>query len=205
MDLSHPVEELFGVNSGRILHRLAIVAEDLSGRRLAELAGVPVASAARVLAELESIGLVTARNVGRARLYRVNRAHVLWGPIEAIMAAPARIEQLAAESVVAHVGDRATLATFGSFARGDAGPLSDLDLLIVWDESVTDEEREETLDAVHQQIGVATGNRVEIVEIDDEDLRRMASVKDPLIDSWRREARTLTGLEFKRRLERAAS
>lgn len=205
MDLSHPVEELFGANSGRLLHRLAIVAEDLSGRRLAELAGVPVASAARVLAELESIGLVTTRNVGSARLYRVNRAHVLWDPIEAIMAAPARIEQLAAESVIAHVGDRASLATFGSFARGDAGPHSDLDLLIVWDESVTDDEREATVDAVHREVAVATGNRVEIVEIDGEDLRRMASVKDPLIDSWRREARTLTGLEVKRRLERAAS
>lgn len=203
MDLSHPAEQLLGVNSGRILRRLAIVAEDLSGRRIAQLAGVPVASASRVLAELESIGLVTTRDVGSARLYRLNRGHVLWDPIEAIMASPARIEQLAAELLIAHVGGRASLATFGSFARGDAGPDSDLDLLIVWDESVTEEERATTLDAVTSGVASATGNRVEIVEIDDGDLRRMAARRDPLVDSWRREARTLTGIEIKKRLESA--
>lgn len=205
MDLSHTAEQLLGANVGGILRRMSIVGEDLTGRRLAQLSGVPVASAARALAELEKIGLVTSRSAGSARLYALNRAHVLWDPIERILAAPVRVEQLAAESVTAHVGDRATVATFGSFARGDSGPDSDIDLLIVWDDAVSVEDRDSALDALNRDLAQATGNRVEVIAIEDDDLRRMASARDPLLESWAREARTLTGVEVKTRLKRAST
>lgn len=202
MDLSHPLDELLGANRGRILHRLAVVSEELTGRRVAELSGVPVVSAARVLADLERIGLVTTKSIGSARAYRLNRAHVLWAPIEAVLAAPARIEQIAAEAVRDRVGSRATLATFGSFARGEAGAASDIDLLIVWDETVSAEDRSSVLDAVNERVAQATGSRVEIVELDESTVQTMVRKGDPLVESWRRDARTLTGPDVKMRLSR---
>ena len=205
MDLSRPLENLLGESLARVLRRLAVVSGGLSGRRVAELAKVPVATASRVLSDLVEVGLVDGTDVGRSRLYRLNRDHVLWAPLEQMLAVPARIEQTAAESVREVVGHRATVALYGSFARGEAGRHSDVDIVIVWDDSVTDAERVVALDAINGQVAAATGNRVEVVELTDVDLRRMVKADDPLVDSWRRDARTVTGLDLKRRLEAAAS
>jgi len=204
MHLSRPAERLFGENAGRVLHRLAVVSDELTGRRIADLAGVPVTSTARVLAELEETGLVHSRAVGPSRLYRLNRQHVLWGPIEAILAAPARVEQVAMDAVRGIVGDRATLAVFGSFARGDAGASSDIDLLLVWDDRVTSDEVDAVLEALNTDLWLATGNRVEVVSLHTDELARLVHSDDPLVESWRRDARTLTGMELTARLAQAS-
>jgi predicted nucleotidyltransferase len=203
MDLSHPAEQLLGENVGRVLHRLSIMSDELTGRRLADLSGVPVSSAARVLADLEGIGLVVARSVGASRIYRLNRSHVLWSPIEAILTAPARIEQVAIDAVRRVVGERATLAAYGSFARGDSGPASDIDLLLVWNDGVTADEKTATVDALNAEVALATGNRVDLIALDQEDFTRLVSHDEPLAESWRREARTLTGIELNTRMTTA--
>lgn len=200
MDLSHPLDDLLGANTARVLQRLSILNTELTGRRVADLSGVPVASAARVLAELERIGLVSSRSVGSARLYKLNRDHILWSPIQQIIDSPARIEKIAAEVASIRVHGRASVATFGSFARNQAGTSSDVDLLVVWDAAVTPEERSNVLDALNEEISLATGNRVEVVELEDDDLRRMARRGDPLIESWRRDARTVAGPDIQTRL-----
>jgi len=204
MQLSRPAEQLLGENTGRVLHRLAMVSDELTGRRIADLAGVPVTSASRVLAELEDTGLVHSRAVGPSRLYRLNRRHVLWDPIEAILAAPARVEQVAKDAVRGIVGDRATLAMFGSFARGDAGASSDVDLLLVWDDHMTADEVDAVLDALNTDVWQATGNRVEVVALHTDELAQLVHSDDPLVESWRREARTLTGMELTTRLAKAS-
>ena len=203
MDLSHTLENLLGDNVARILRRLATVNDGLSGRRIAEVADVPVASTSRVLADLVDVGLITSSDVGRSRLYRLNRAHVLWDPLERMLATPAQIEQLIAESVRTCVGGRATVAIFGSFARGDAGRRSDMDVVIVWDDSVSDDERFAALDALYDSVPAATGNRLEVIELKETDLCLMVEAHDPLIESWLRDARTVAGLELKTRLREA--
>jgi predicted nucleotidyltransferase len=205
MDLSRPAEQLFGENSGRILHRLSIMSDELTGRRIAELAAVPPSSAARVLDELESIGLVTSRPVGAARVYRLNRHHVLWNPIEAILASQARLEQVAMNAVRAITQTGVTLATFGSFARGDARANSDIDLLLVWDDGVTEDVVDSVLEALQVEVTRASGNRVEIVSIMFSQLAWMIANDDPLVDSWRQDARTLLGTEARRLMPKFAS
>jgi predicted nucleotidyltransferase len=205
MQLSRPAEQLFGENAGRVLHRLSIMSDELTGRRIAELADVPVSSAARVLAELEDIGLVSSRAVGASRLYHLNRRHVLWDPIESILASPARVEQVAIDAVRRVVGDRATLTSFGSFARGDAGPTSDIDLLIIWDDDVTVDEMDAALEVVNSEVALATGNRVDVIALRSDGFERLVKSQDPLIESWRREGHTLTGLELKTRIAKASA
>ena len=77
VNLSRPLLNLLGHNRAQVVHRLEMVSGDLTGRQIAQLAEVPVVRASRVLAGLAEIGLVDARDVGQARIYRVNRAHVL--------------------------------------------------------------------------------------------------------------------------------
>jgi predicted nucleotidyltransferase len=198
MDLSHPLTSLLGDNVSRVLSRLATVSDGLSGRQIAGVAGVPSASASRALADLVGVGLVHTRDVGRSRLYRLNREHVLWKPLEAMMASSAIIEHRIAETV----GDGATVATFGSFARNEAGALSDIDLLIVWDNEIVAEERIAALQQLHERIPTLTGNRLDIVDITEEDLARMIQLNDPLVESWAQDARSVSVSDLNALIER---
>ena len=200
MNLSRPLENLLGANTARIVRRLALVNDDLTGRRIAELAGVPNASASLVLAELATIGLVSAKDAGRARLYRLNRGHVLWQPMEDMLASSDRIELTLASTVRAHVGERATLALFGSFARGEAGVDSDIDVVIVWDNSIDADDKYEIMNALHERITLMTGNRLDIVDLAEADLQRMVDEGDPLVQSWCEDSRTLAGEDLRSRL-----
>ena len=200
MNLSRPLENLLGVNAARILRRLALVNDDLTGRRIAELAEVPNASASLVFADLVGIGLVFAKDAGRSRLYRLNRKHVLWQPIEDLLASTTRIEAALASIVLARVGEKATLALYGSFVRGEAGTASDIDVLIVWDESIDTDARYEMMVAMHEEITLMTGNQLDIVDLSEVDLQRMIDAADPLVQSWREDSRTLVGKDLRSRL-----
>lgn len=200
MNLSRPLENLLGLNAARILRRLALVNDDLTGRRIAELAEVPNASASIVFADLVGIGLVFAKDAGRSRLYRLNRKHVLWQPIEDLLASTTRIEAALASIVLARVGEKATLALYGSFVRGEAGTASDIDVLIVWDESIDTDARYETMVAMHEEITLMTGNQLDIVDLSEVDLQRMIDAADPLVQSWREDSRTLVGKDLRSRL-----
>lgn len=197
MDLSHPARDLIGDAAARILHRLSLVSEGLTGRRIAALAELPTSSTNRALEKLEAVGLVRALPAGNAKLYRLNRGHVLWPPVEQMLTAPARVEELAATLVHEALADRASVAVYGSMARGEAGPESDVDLLVVWLDDVPSVIRERLLRELDERLSDATGNRVEIVDVDREDLERLSRAEDPLAQSWRQDARTLWGLDIR--------
>ena len=67
-----------------------------------------------------------------------------------------------------------SLVVFGSFARGEAGPDSDVDVLAVRPDEAADLEDVWT-DSLGRWVGVAgriTGNPVRLIEVDLEELRR---------------------------------
>lgn len=128
INLSRPLQNFLGHNTAQVGHRLAMVSGDLTGRQIAPLAEVPVVSAPRVFAGLAEIGLVHARDIGQARLYRLNREHVIWTALEAMMATPAIIEERVRSISLEKAPSETTVAIFGSFARGDAGLSSDITL-----------------------------------------------------------------------------
>lgn len=198
MDLSHPAADLLGQSPARILLRLSLVNDGLTGRRISELSGVPASTTQRVLNELESIGLVDARDVGRSRLYSLNRRHVLWDPVERMFSAPARVEQIIGETVRTIVGDRASVSLYGSAARGEAGRDSDADIVIIWSDDADATDREAVLAALGERVAESTGNRVELVDLTRDDVRRLAAAGDPLVDSWKIDAKTIVGPDLKR-------
>ena len=198
MDLSHPAADLLGAGPARILQRLGDVSGGLTGRRIAELAGVPTSTSQRILTELENVGLVEAREAGAARLYTVNRDHVLWDPVQRMFAAPSRIEQIIRESAAEIVGDEASVSLFGSTSRGQAGRTSDVDIVVVWGDEIEQSDRETVLASMGERVSNATGNRAEIIDLTRAQLRDLAEHDDPLIDSWRTEAKTVVGSDLKR-------
>ena len=88
-------------------------------------------------------------------------------------------------------------ALYGSLARGEAGPQSDIDVLVVRpeglsaaDEETWDSQLAETEDMMH----ALTGNDLSWLDTTATDLRRGQAADEPIFRSWRDDAILLTGL-----------
>lgn len=196
MNLSLPSSDVLGATTSTVLARLAAVSEGLTGRRIAALAQLAPTSVNRALVDLEHIGLVNSTPAGNAKIYRLNREHILWGPLEQLLATPDRLVELGSEIARTAVGEAASVLIYGSTARGEADRDSDIDVLVIWERATTPDERETALAALDTGLYRLAGNRVAILDLTASELARLTAAGDPLADSWRREARSLWGRTF---------
>lgn len=194
MDLSRPAFDLFGSNEGRLLHRLAVLTEGTSGRRIHELSGVKsLRTTQQILERLVIIGLVDVRGTGAVNLYSLNRHHILWEPVNQVLEAPAALERKIGEILSATVGPRMVgAALYGSFARGEGGRDSDIDIFVLWADEPVADERIELLDAVSERIRRLSGNSAQMLPMTSDELESLVEAGDPLIASLRADARALT-------------
>jgi len=200
MHLSRPLEDLLSNNFALVIRRMAMVSDELSGRRIAYLSGVPPVSAARVLSTLVEVGLVKSRYLGQSKVYQLNRDHVLWGGLELILGSAARVEARIVELTTSFAPRSTTVAVFGSFARGDAGPQSDIDIVLVSKDEADPDRRFDLADALSVQLATFTGNSVDIIDIVDADLENLVLSDDALVSSWNADARTVHGPDLKSRI-----
>lgn len=105
---------------------------------IAEFVGVTRPAIVQALGYLESDGLVSKRSVGKKRLYRISTDHAYYPELRSIaLKTLGGVETVAKEIQ----GDEAIrfAAVFGSFARGDEEPQSDLDVVFVIDDEAWEE------------------------------------------------------------------
>jgi predicted nucleotidyltransferase len=121
----------------RLLRTLLATSRPLSGREAARLAGVGRVPAARSLDELAALGIVARGATSNQYLYEINRANqiVQRGLIPLYGAERERLDEVFGwlrSTLTAEVTGDAVLGAwiFGSAARGDETPRSDLDLLV---------------------------------------------------------------------------
>ncbi|MDO8847077.1 MAG: nucleotidyltransferase domain-containing protein [Coriobacteriia bacterium] len=128
------LEALFG-GPGRtaVLRLLAAQTSDLTGRQIAELAGLSQPGAAGALNHLAGLGVVQRRRAGRAILHQLDRENLLVQSIvlPALAAEAHLIEDLQSELRTAFGPLAESLVLFGSVARGESAPGSDIDVLVV--------------------------------------------------------------------------
>ncbi|OUE29899.1 Nucleotidyltransferase domain protein [Clavibacter michiganensis] len=198
MRISDVGADVFGESDAAVLRALATQGRPVSGREVSRLSGQNQSSTRRALSRWRTVGLVHGDEHPHATLFSLNRRHVLWEPIERILASPARVEQAIADMVRRRTRAQGTVALFGSVARGDSGPDSDIDLVLVTGDDMDADEVERLRDDLTDTVEELTGNGVQIIELSRAQLRRMARDEDPLIDSWRRESRTLAGEDLTR-------
>ena len=79
---------------------------------------------------------------------------------------------------------------YGSFARHDAGPDSDIDLLVVWKDEIDEAHAAELLDEAVTRIERLTGNGAQIIAMTGAELDGLMERRDPLIDSLRETAQS---------------
>lgn len=199
MELSRPGADILGETPAALLRALSRRTSGVSGRELGRLAGVSSPSSThRALAGLVRTGLVTATESSHATLFTLNHEHALWKPIEGILEIPTKIDHMIEAIVGEGLGRSATVALFGSVARGNAEAGSDIDLALVVADEVTPESIAHVSDQLVERLRAFTGNSVQVVAISQGQLAGMVAARDPLIRSWAAEARTISGPELKR-------
>lgn len=164
VNLTHPLSSLIPSLAGPILEVLAHTTRPLTGREVQRLLPRDASQQGvqNVLDDLSAHGLVTQMQAGSAVLNSLNRDHIL-APF-VIRIADLRDELLSdLAGIIAEEAPWAIRAIlFGSLARGEADEKSDIDLLLVWDDEVTEEDAspDEDISARAQRL---TGNPCRIL------------------------------------------
>lgn len=184
----------------QLLRTLSRMGSPMSGREAQRLAGVKsVSGAGRALDELTELGILHREETGGAHLYRMNREHVLAGPLVRLIEAEedvlASLRDILTESLESArvAGAVRSVVVFGSAARGEARPESDLDLLvIVRDDESTEPVRRALLD-VQPRLRQRLGLRASPYVLTQERAEERHLDGDPLMETIQAEGRTLLG------------
>lgn len=198
--LRRPLDAIFGAPSHvALLRALAHAGSGLTGRQVAREAGVAQQAVLEGLARLERSGIVTKIAAGRAYLFRLQRERLVVreGLLPLLEAEGGLRSRLLERLRTAFRGRALSGVVFGSAARGQEQPGSDLDVcLVVGRESDKDDARRRGDDlsrSLQRDLGVGLSL---LVFTRREFLRAMRS-RNPFHQTVVREGETFTGRSLK--------
>lgn len=173
MDFRRPLSVVAPTLDGDVLGVLAGADDEFTGRRIHRVLGHGSEHGVRKAADrLVEQGIVTRRQAGQAKLYSLNRSHLAAPYVEGLGSLRSQLVKRLKESVHAWKKRPAFVFLFGSVARGDAGPESDLDLLVVRRLDTKEESPswQDQLAALEREATVWTGNEARVIEYGKRDL-----------------------------------
>jgi predicted nucleotidyltransferase len=203
--LSDPILTVSPGVHGKVLSVLARTDTPLTGRTIASL--VPNASLSgvqKVLKDLVRNGIVRLEPAGKAQLHTLNREHLAYPAVHSLV--HLRDELIARISSEATSWNLPAVAVwlFGSAARGEAEPGSDIDILLIRPDNLDDSDPAWLLqvDTLSDHITRWTGNGCEILELSTVDVEDMVRRDERLIAELRRDAIRLVGAAPRQTLHR---
>jgi DNA-binding transcriptional ArsR family regulator len=182
MDFTRPVRAVIPGAQGRILAVLAETTAELNVRTIARLSGVSLAQASRVLPALVDLGLIERREAPPSALFRFVPEHIAARAITALTTVRQTVlDELACTAAIL-IPLPISVIVFGSFARGDADAESDLDVIMVRSGDVDEDDAlwRSAAETWRQNAQRLTGNRVEVIEVDEQEVRRLLHSGQPL-------------------------
>jgi predicted nucleotidyltransferase len=198
VDFVRPIEAVVPGARGRVLAVLAETTAELNLRTIAQLAGVSQAQASRVLPALVELGVVERREVPPASLFRLVPEHVASRALLALARSTdtvlTDISRLAGELPHPPI----SVIVFGSFARREAGPDSDIDVVVVRPADV-DEDNEAWAAAIERwrsEVRRLTGTSVEVIEVSADEAAARVAGRSHLWVEIRRDGRVVHGLSL---------
>lgn len=167
-------------------------------RTIAQLAGVSQAQASRVLPGLVALGVVERRDVPPASLFRLVPEHVASRALLTLARSADAVLDDIGPMVAALPIRPASVIVFGSFARREAGPDSDIDALVVRPPGIDedDEPWATSLEGWRSDVRRLTGNPVEVLELSAEEAAARAAGRGQLWAEIRRDGQVVHGLGF---------
>jgi predicted nucleotidyltransferase len=151
-----------------------------------------------VLHRLVEHGLVSAQEAGAATLFTLNREHVAAAVVDELARLRTELIERIRGEVQGWDSQPIHVSIFGSAARGDGSTTSDIDLLIVRPEQVSDDDAQwrEQLHGLAEHIHRWSGNHASLHELTPRDLRAALRRREPIIVSLRKQSIAVAGPDF---------
>lgn len=164
MLLKRPLDDILGQSSKvKILRFLINSQAQLNGREIAKAISLSHVNAHAALKSLCRHGLVNRRSVGRSIIYWLNEEHFLVKNIlRPIFEKEAEIFQELSQVILKKSKSPPPLSIilFGSFAKNNASPDSDIDVVIVYPEHKNNSLIKKELFGAQRQIALLFGNHL---------------------------------------------
>jgi len=202
MNVAEPSDVVMARTTAAVLRVLAGADTAFSVRQAALIAGVSAPRALEIVDHAAARGLVLVEQAGRSRMCRLNRDHIAADAIVALVT----LRQRMLATLTADIGGWAIeplhASLFGSAARGDGGPDSDLDVLVVRGDDTPEAAWQEQMYASGQRLERRIGNRVSWFDISRADLDRAVAQEEAVIADWREDGIHLAGQPLRALLRR---
>jgi predicted nucleotidyltransferase len=198
--LFHVLDALLGTSTKvRVLRALIHLDSPVSGSEAQRLSRVRSANSMwAALDELTDLGILSRVQTRGSHLFRINREHDLVPPLVALFEAEARrvsrLREWLRDALTTNQADAVrSVILYGSNARGEAAPRSDVDLLVITaDEGAVSAVREALLagaSSLEKQIGL----RISPYVLSREHVEARYREGDPLMQTIADEGRVLLG------------
>jgi hypothetical protein len=173
MDFRRPLQVVTPTLDGDVLSVLANAEAEMTGRELQRVIGHGSNQGIRNAADrLSELGVVSRRTAGNANLYALNRDHVAASWIEGLASLPAQVFGRLRDEINGWEQPPKLVALFGSVARGDVNPESDMDLLVIRpaDREPDDPVWQEQVSKLQEHASAWTGNDTRVLEFGEQEL-----------------------------------
>lgn len=190
-----------------VLHALSRRASPATAAQLRRAAAAGTeAGVRRSLERLARHGLLTAEEIGDRIVYSLNRDHVLYPAVMALVGAGEEFLRRLRREISSWPVPPVAAALYGSAARGDGDADSDIDILLVRPAGMRQREREQWTSQVHALRGLVqrwTGNRCQVTDRSLASLRRLSRASERIVGEWRNDAVSLAGASVSLLLDQA--
>lgn len=185
MDLSAPLASFMSGLDAVALRVVARAGSEITGRQVARIAGIGTPANIRLsLLRLVDIGLVISVPAPHATMYSANRSHILWPAVEIAISARKELNARIATFADANAPEDVVIVLYGSVARGESTKASDIDLLVVFPDTIALESRDEFVTGLRDSVQLWTGNDAQVYDLTESSLMRQQKAGDPIVDSW---------------------
>ena len=147
-----PSALLFGEDFRRLLGLLLMRPDqDFHVREISRLTGVDAGNAQRALRRMEQAGLLKSSRSGNQVRYKTNRASPIFPELQGILRKTVGLADVLREALEPLSARIEAAFIFGSVARGEEGPASDIDLMVIG--NVSFDEVVVALHPLHERLG----------------------------------------------------
>ena len=199
MRFTRLLDEVLGQRPRVVLLRILVrMGGEHTGRELALLAALDHKTCHAALQELSRQGIVEMRRVGRALVYRVNRNHAvvegILGP--AFQKEAGMVEEYAREARRRLRVPVESVVLFGSVARGEEEPKSDVDLLFVVADDRAVKAAEAGIEGIMGDLARRYGNVPQMLLVSRDRFRKGIRLGKPLYVEILKTGQVLQGKAF---------
>jgi predicted nucleotidyltransferase len=196
--LRYPLTRLLGTEAGvRVLRELALHGGELTTTLLSQRTGITDQSVRNTLATLSDARLLRRYGQGRAAAYQLDPAHPVARMLVALFQAESErvgtIYQSIRAAAQALDPRPGAVWMYGSTARHQDGPLSDLDLLVIVDEADLTDRLADAFRAGLEPLEEEHRLTISVVPLSLDDVARLSANDEPFWRAVVRDAVALVG------------